>query len=183
MNAIILTGGRSSRFGSNKSEALLGENSLLQFLTDQLSDCSLIIVGPTSPITAQYVLENPPGGGPVAGIAAGMELVESERVAIYAVDTPFLPQFRTLLENSFDHDGVVALDGEGFHQYLGGIYRTTALREVIKSQGDASGLSVRKLFSTLNLITVELEQSELLMDIDNQTDLARAQAIYERIVK
>ena len=183
MNAIILTGGESSRFGSDKSEAVIANRTLLEHVADQLSDCSLIIVGPTSSITAQYVQEDPIGGGPVAGIAAGIESVKSERVAIYAVDTPFAPYCRCLLEAAFEGDGVVAVDGEGYSQYLGGIYKSESLRAVLQGQSELSGQSVRKLFSKLNLVRVEVPQPELLMDIDTREDLAKAREIYDRITK
>ena len=44
MNTIVLTGGTSKRFGSDKSQAQINGKSLLQILTDGLTE--LIIVGP-----------------------------------------------------------------------------------------------------------------------------------------
>jgi len=56
MKKIILTGGTSHRFGSNKSEAEINGRSLLDILTSELDD--LIIVGPKTNIDAIYALEN-----------------------------------------------------------------------------------------------------------------------------
>ncbi|MEY3935397.1 MAG: hypothetical protein RI901_827 [Actinomycetota bacterium] len=48
MKKVILTGGTSKRFGSNKAEAKINGKSLLEILATDLDE--LIIVGPTTSV-------------------------------------------------------------------------------------------------------------------------------------
>ena len=70
LSAMILTGGSSSRFGSDKSQAKLGANSLIENLLFTLPpEIDIVIVGPDLENSARhvrYTQENPLGGGPVA---------------------------------------------------------------------------------------------------------------------
>ena len=92
-SALILTGGTSKRFGSDKSEAIFNGKALIDFLISSLpADVAVVIVGPDRdefPSTIQMIKEDPPGGGPVAGIAAGLPLIETEYVAVLATDMPY----------------------------------------------------------------------------------------------
>lgn len=174
MNIIILSGGKSERFGSNKSEAKIAELTLLEFLANQLTSHDLIVVGEPTKVKAQYIREEPIGGGPCAGIEAGMKLVKSEIVAIYAVDAPFAPTYLASLEINLVRDAAVPLDIEGLPQYLGGIYRSEKVMQAINRFVDVHGISVRKLFSQLDTDFVDVDKPELLMDIDTPQDLERA---------
>ena len=96
MKKVILTGGTSKRFGSNKAEAKINGKSLLEILATDLDE--LIIVGPTTSVKAIYVREEPIGGGPVSAIGAAMTVVDTELVAIFATDMPFAPKILDELE-------------------------------------------------------------------------------------
>ena len=66
-SAIVLSGGTNKRFGSDKSVALLHGLTLLEnVLTFIPKEVKTVIVG-------KDVFEEPPLGGPVAGIARGLQ--------------------------------------------------------------------------------------------------------------
>ena len=98
MKTIILTGGTSKRFGSDKSEALINDKTLLEYLTEGLSN--LVIVGPETDLEAVYVREEPAGAGPVAAIDAGLRAVDTDLVSIFATDMPFAPRVLPQLINT-----------------------------------------------------------------------------------
>ena len=79
-SVIVLSGGTNKRFGSDKSQALLNGITLLDHVLSFIpTDVKTVIVG-------KDVFEDPPLGGPVAGIARGLQEIDTEFVAVgYAV--------------------------------------------------------------------------------------------------
>ena len=181
MKSIILTGGTSKRFGSDKSQALIKGLPLIEFLASDLKD--LIIVGPKTNIDAIYVREEPIGAGPVAAIAAGMKEVDSELVAIFATDMPFAPKLLPQLESALIHDAALPIDFDGFIQPLAGIYRSDKLRIALKSLGTPDNKSVKELIAKLQIDQVPLVDTELLLDIDTQDDLLKAIDLASRLAQ
>lgn len=183
MNAIILTGGTSTRFGSDKYKALVAGRSLLEILTSNLPECDLIIVGPSTPISAKYVQEKPILSGPVSAIAAGMCLVTHETVAIYATDMPFAPLLINEMIPSLVTDGVVPVDNEGIPQPLAGLYRTASLRAALQEFSSFKNKSVKSLMSNLEVTLLNTKHTEYLLDIDTLNELEIAKVIQGRISK
>ena len=160
LGAIILTGGTSSRFGSDKSQAKLGANSLIENLLITLpTEIDIVIVGPEledSPRTVRYTQEHPLGGGPVAAIEAGLKLLNSKFVAIIATDMPFASQILAVLSQNFpeNEDATIPLDLDGIRQPLCGVYRTDALVNALKALGSTQGQSMRNLIQILTVTTI-----------------------------
>jgi molybdopterin-guanine dinucleotide biosynthesis protein A len=181
MKKIILTGGTSHRFGSNKSEAEINGRSLLDILTSELDD--LIIVGPKTNIDAIYVREEPIGGGPVAAIGAAMNVVDTELVAIFATDMPFAPKILEKLEQSLVDDAALPVDSEGFVQPLAALYKSNQLRSALCSLGALENRSLKELVAILKINQVPLVETELLLDIDTQADLFKAIDLASRLAQ
>lgn len=79
---IVLGGGEGRRLGGvSKPDLLLGGRRLLDRVLDAGSGCApLVVVAPDSvevPSGVLRTLEDPPAGGPVAGIAAGLALLRA----------------------------------------------------------------------------------------------------------
>ena len=179
MNAIILTGGTSKRFGSDKSQAKIQGKSLLEYLSHGLEN--LIIVGPETSIPAKYVREEPIGSGPVAAIAAAMLEVDSDLVAIYATDMPFAPRITSQLVSALKNDAAVAIDCDGKLQPLAAIYRSSKLRSALASYESVENQSVKSLIAKLVIDEVPVVETEYLMDIDTQEDLLKAVDLASRL--
>ena len=187
-SVIILTGGKSTRFGSDKSHALLGEQTLLSHLLSDLPvTIEIVIVGPEFKEVSRdlrFVQENPRGSGPVAALNAGVDLIDTEFVAVIATDMPFaISAINNLL--NFLHsvqDGVIPRDGEGVAQTLCAIYRTSSLRQALTKLGNPEGRSMRSLVALLDLTEVELPITleSSLLDIDTPEELNRAIAMNRR---
>lgn len=179
---MILSGGTSARFGSDKSLALIGGKSLISRILAAIPDeFEIIIVGPDPQIqNLNYycVQETPANGGPVAGVKAGLTLCTSEIVAVMATDMPFATARIINLFNSLtSHDDcVMYVDTAGIKQPFAALYRVEALERALHEMGAVTGKSMRELLSYLKVqeisMTDEVEQS--LIDIDTPLDLARA---------
>jgi molybdopterin-guanine dinucleotide biosynthesis protein A len=94
LGVIILTGGASSRMGADK--ALLDWNG--RRAVDRLADlaaevgATVVITSGAQPCGLPFAVEDPPGGGPVAGIAAAAAMLRGTcaRALVLAVDAPTL---------------------------------------------------------------------------------------------
>jgi len=179
---IVLSGGTSSRFGADKSQAMLGHQQLIHhILTGIPKEFEIIIVGADPLFTlASYrcVQENPVGGGPVAGIAAALELCESEIVGVLATDMPFAGAHMIhLLSAMTSHDdAIIFVDSEGFKQPLAALYRREALETALSKIGNPHGASMRTLISHLNIheIPMSPEIEKAMIDVDTPHDLVVA---------
>jgi molybdopterin-guanine dinucleotide biosynthesis protein A len=179
---IVLSGGTSSRFGADKSQAMLGHQQLIHYiLTGIPKEFEIIIVGADPLFTlASYrcVQENPVGGGPVAGIAAALELCESEIVGVLATDMPFAGAHMIhLLSAMTSHDdAIIFVDSEGFKQPLAALYRREGLETALSKIGNPHGASMRTLISHLNIheIPMSPEIEKAMIDVDTPHDLVVA---------
>jgi len=179
---IVLSGGTSSRFGADKSQAMLGHQQLIHhILTGIPKEFEIIIVGADPLFTlASYrcVQENPVGGGPVAGIAAALELCESEIVGVLATDMPFAGAHMIhLLSAMTSHDdAIIFVDSEGFKQPLAALYRREALETALSKIGNPHGASMRTLISHLNIHEIHMspEIEKAMIDVDTPHDLVVA---------
>ena len=127
--------------------------------------------------------EDPPYGGPVAGIAAGLEELRDVKVplvAVLACDIPGAPQAvekilsssrLAELPQSLDFDGVCALAKDGYPQWLLAFYRLDYLRRRVRVAGQHGG-SVRRLLEGARLAGVPMPE-HYLQDVDSPGDLAR----------
>lgn len=182
LSAMILTGGSSTRFGSDKSQAKLGVISLIENLLLTLPlEIEIVIVGPeleNSARQVKYTQEHPLGGGPVAAIEAGLKLIDSEFVAIIATDMPFASQILAVLRENLPEteDATIPLDPAGIRQPLCALYRRDALARAVTELGNTQGQSVRNLIQILTVRELRLDPvlQRILLDIDTPADLERA---------
>ena len=179
---IVLSGGTSVRFGSDKSCALIGGQTLIaRILTSIPHEFEIIVVGPDPVVQGvQYICvqENPLGGGPVAGFKAGLDACSSEVIALTATDMPFATgHIINLLNFMTSHDdAVMYVDSAGFKQPLAAVYRVGAVKKALDEIGDVHGQSMRNLVAQLRVreISMSSEIAQALIDIDTQADLERA---------
>ncbi|MDQ1726050.1 MAG: hypothetical protein QOK14_95, partial [Frankiaceae bacterium] len=128
-DAIVLAGGSSRRMGGGDKTALaVGGTPLLERVLAAVAGAGLrIVVGEARPTTVPvtWAREEPPGGGPVAALAAGLPLVRNDTVVLLAGDLPFL-DLRSVealvagVRADVGADGVVAVDDGGAPQWLCG---------------------------------------------------------------
>jgi molybdopterin-guanine dinucleotide biosynthesis protein A len=135
--AVVLAGGRAARLGGQpKPQLQVGGRSMLSTVLAALDGASpRVVVGPPQPVPAGVLLvrEEPPGGGPVPALAAGLgEVGDAEVVAVLAADLPFVTTaLLASLRGRLTGDGVLVVDDTGRDQLLLGVWRTSALRTAL----------------------------------------------------
>uniref|UniRef100_UPI00055F84E1 molybdenum cofactor guanylyltransferase n=1 Tax=Kitasatospora sp. MBT63 TaxID=1444768 RepID=UPI00055F84E1 len=97
-DAVVLAGGAAARLGgADKPGLTVGGRSLLDRVVAACEGADrIVVVGPQRATAGvRWAREEPPGGGPVAAVAAGLAQVTADRVLLLAADLPFLDR-RTL---------------------------------------------------------------------------------------
>jgi molybdopterin-guanine dinucleotide biosynthesis protein A len=140
-----------------------------------------VVVGPPQPVPTGVVLvrEEPPGGGPVPALRAGLAAVTHDVVAVLAGDLPFLtPEVVAGLRDRLTGDGVLVVDATGRDQLLLGLWRTAALRAAVAGAGGPT--SMRAVLSPLAVRRWRPDAPAggpaPWTDCDTPADLARARA-------
>ena len=131
---VVLSGGSSVRFqGADKASMEVGGATLLEHVLGALADVAgrrgRRRRGAHQP-SGDLRREDPAGGGPAAGLLAGLVRVSftARHVVVLAVDMPLVTTAtvsRLLL--SVGEDGALLVDEDGRRQYLCAVYRTAAL--------------------------------------------------------
>lgn len=159
---IVLAGGGGTRLGGVDKAALevAGRRLLDRVLDSAAAARRVVVVGPVPvPEPVLQTVEDPPGGGPVAGIAAGLTSLRAlpgsvSWTLILAVDQPqAAAAVADLLEAAAtagpNVEMVCPQDSTGHPQWLLAAYRTTALATALERVGSGHGTSVRRLVSGL----------------------------------
>ena len=175
VTVVVLAGGRSSRFGSDKLAAPLAGTTVLDHLLASLpQEWPVIAVGEERPTPRPltWTREDPPGGGPLAGIAAGLALVTTDLTAVVAGDMPYaaaglLELAAALAAAGPDTAAAVAVDDEGHANPLLAVYRTTAARDLVPQP--AHGIPAKTLL-VLPHLTVRIA-GVTSRDVDTPADL------------
>ena len=93
-DAVVLAGGAAERLGrADKPGVRVGGRTLLDRVLAACADAAVtVVVGARRP-TARPVVwarEEPPGGGPLAALHAGLRHTTADRVVVLSADLPFL---------------------------------------------------------------------------------------------
>lgn len=181
-DAVVLAGGGGTRLGGVvKADVEVGGRALLDHVLDGLAPAAaVVVVGPPAVDRAGVarVLEDPPGSGPVAGLAAGLAHLSgspSPVVVVLACDIPRGPAaLPALLAAVADGDGA-RLVADGRPQHLVAAYRREALDAAFARLGDPAGASMRALLVGLDLVDVP-DPADLGADADTWADVRRLDA-------
>jgi len=195
---IILAGGASRRMGRNKlllqrdGVPLIGivVEGVHRQLLARASSVPTIVVGPqptegTIPpagFEVVFTREEPPGGGPLAALAAGIAGIGESPgadsvVIVLAGDAPHGPAAMDLLLETFgaidaDHDAVILTDAQGRLQPLCAAYGLRPVRQALAALGDTSGLRMDDLLEQLAIARIP-DTVDAALDIDTPDDAER----------
>ena len=161
ISAIVLAGGRSSRFGSDKLHALIDGRALLDHAIAGVSAVAsdvVVVVGPDTQVGAvggaRVVRDPVPDEGPLVGLVAGLEAVREPIAIVAAGDMPTLDadvlrlMVRTL---QLGDEGIaaIALEWRGRLQPLPVALRTGATTATAARLVEDGERSLRGLFERL----------------------------------
>ncbi|MFD7407474.1 NTP transferase domain-containing protein [Streptomyces sp. NPDC059866] len=191
-DAVVLAGGAARRLGgADKPGVRVGGRALLDRVLAACADARTTVVvadpRPTArPVT--WAREEPPGGGPLAALAAGLQHTAADRVLVLSADLPFLDgrtvdRLLSTLDTAGEEDeggadGVVLTDPTGRDQPLVAAYRARHLHRTFASlgteHGGLTGLPLRLLTAALNLTRISDPVASF--DCDTWDDIATARA-------
>jgi molybdopterin-guanine dinucleotide biosynthesis protein A len=172
--------------GTPKANLLVAGRSLL-VRTRQLLPAAgrIVVVGQVDDVDALgsnvvVTQERPPGGGPVAGLDAGLALVDAPVVVVLAVDMPLLTRstIDQLIGECTTKEAAMLVDESGRRQPLAAVYRTSALREALDRLGPPAGRAMRDVVAGLAVTEISTHPDETL-DCNTWKDVARARRILE----
>ncbi|RPF27095.1 molybdenum cofactor guanylyltransferase [Georgenia muralis] len=190
-DAVVLAGGTGRRLGgASKPGVELAGRRLLDHVLDAVAGARrVVVVAPDDvavPPGVVRTLEDPPLGGPAAGLAAGLAALTDGAApwtAVLACDAPragtALGRLRaaaaavpTDAPGRPGPDGACLVDAAGSVQWLTGMYRTASLRAAVAGPAGARGRSVRSLLGDLDIVLVGAVGEEA-ADVDTWADLDR----------
>ena len=192
VDVVVLAGGTGRRLGGAvKPDVVARGARLLDHVLaglEQLRDRGLplghvCVVAPAAvdlPTGVRRALEDPPLGGPVAGIAAGLESLDqcgptAGLIGLLTCDAPSswraLPGLiKALRQSQPGADGVCALDGDHV-QYLLGLYHRRALAAAVAPDGvPLRDTAVRRSLGRLRVTVIPVPHG-VVRDLDTWAEV------------
>lgn len=173
-HAVILTGGTASRLGGADKAALAyaGTTLLAHALESVAGADQVVVVGPevATARPVRFTRENPPLGGPVAALLAGMAAIEDAvaEIVVLAVDLPYVDAgtVARLRAARGAHEAAYLVDEAGRRQ-VAGVHGPGT-----RGSGGAHGSSLRDFLRALDVVDVPAlgQESD---DVDTWSDVER----------
>jgi molybdopterin-guanine dinucleotide biosynthesis protein A len=198
--ALVLAGGRSSRYGGVKPLARLGGKPLVLHAIDEISgvaDEIIVVVGRESdaatyrklmPKSVRVVKDRIHLKSPLVGVVAGFHFMKSEYSYVLSCDTPFIKSgvLKLLYRKADRSDAVIPKWPNGDIEPLQAVYKTRPAAAAARSALDKDEFRIVDMIKRLKKVTYvsvnEVKQidTELItfFNINTRSDLRRASAIY-----
>lgn len=184
---LVLAGGRSRRFGSEKAMALLDGRPMIDAAVAYLkASCDLVAVGaPAESAAGEWAqaqgldrLTDDPAlpQGPLTGVLAGLRWAAAraaDRLATIPCDTPRLPAgLIERLSASLDtgHAAAVARTADGLHP-LCGVWRADLGDVFARAMASGDHPPVREVLGLLKAEAVWFEDADAFLNVNTAQDL------------
>ena len=179
VTGLILAGGESRRFGSDKARHLVGGRAMITRVHDVLSPLVATVLVSVRDESASYdlsskrVVDQYPGAGPLAGLHAGLTQCHTPWLLALACDLPFLtPEVLGALLSARDdpEHPVVACTPDGRRHPLCALY-PRSLRSVAGELLEAERLAMHGLLRTSGPVREVPVPHEPLRNVNARSDL------------
>jgi molybdopterin-guanine dinucleotide biosynthesis protein A len=182
--AIILAGGQSSRFGSNKALALLAGKPLVCHVTERLShtaDETFVVIGRREPRGdyeavlprgVKVINDAQEGKTPFNGIVTGLQAASSEYAFICACDIPFVNErvVDLFFWRASSVDAAIPKWNDGGIEPLEAVYRVSSTLQVARETMARSGQRLKVMIDKLaHVVYVSVEDEVSRLDSDLRT--------------
>lgn len=158
LQVIVLAGGRGARMGGvDKAQVTLDGVRLVDHLVDSLAGVPVVVVSAQLRLDVPVVSEDPPFGGPVAGIAAGFRSLEApDLVGVLSVDAPdsatLLPLLIDALSADPQADVAVVRAADGHVQPLCAVWRAAGLARALSELHTVRDQAAKKLLGAAHRV-------------------------------
>jgi len=175
--AIILAGGSSTRMKSDKSLLDIQGVPLIVYIVRQLKTCFPSVIISTNHrekyefLGVPIVRDDPPQGGPVAGMLAGLMASPYELNFIMACDIPVVYRnvIRSLFARIDNYDVAIPSRGSELWEPFFGLYRRRViplLRRVMRGKKPW----MRTVLDGADVVTVDVDSGEWPKNINTQEE-------------
>jgi molybdopterin-guanine dinucleotide biosynthesis protein A len=175
-SAVILAGGAGSRLGEEKSLIDFEGRPLIEWSMKKLAGIvdDVVTVARSQEQASllealfpdmEVAFDHISGYGPVAGLAAGMEMAKGEYALAVGCDLPFLnvDVINRLFELVCGYDAAVPISNSGMMEPLHAVYKRDSLLEACRKSIEKGE---RKIRSPLAMLRVNYISMELFRPID-----------------
>lgn len=162
--ALILAGGRSTRFGSDKASALLAGRPLLDHVARALAAvCDDVVVVrakgqvlPAVSVPVRVTDDRHEGLGPLAGMVAGFEVLQAPLAFVVSCDAPLVqPALVRLLAGEAASADIALPFANGFPQPLVAVYRVETCLPAFREAVERGDLKITAAFKGLRVRRVD----------------------------
>jgi len=194
-DAVVLAGGTGRRLGGVDKAGLVvaGVPLLDRVLRASAAARHTVVVGEARPVAREvrWTREDPPGGGPLAGLAAGLSALPSVAesdvkplpVVVLATDLPWLQsadvdRLIAALAAEPGAEAAVFSDPGGRMQPLAAVYRISPIRAALAAVEPVHSKPVKLVLHALTVVTVPDRGAA--GDCDTPDQLAAVRAHFDR---
>jgi molybdenum cofactor guanylyltransferase len=170
--AIILSGGKSSRMGTNKALLKLNEKTTIERMVDILKiyfDDIILVTNDMEDyqfLGVKMVSDHYPGKGPLAGFHAGLMASDYDVNFITACDMPFISgELAAALVNMIDHYDALVPVINGKMQTLCAVFQKKSAAK-IEECIENGHLPIKHLLEHLNVLYVTEKELQAYSNID-----------------
>ncbi|MEM2897013.1 MAG: molybdenum cofactor guanylyltransferase [Candidatus Bathyarchaeia archaeon] len=179
-SAIVLSGGKSSRFGENKALKRLKGKPLFRYVIDNLPKSEyevVLVIGLEDRIdkfsrflssSITITKDDLEGCGPLAGILSGLKMVSSTYTAILPCDSPFIkPEVVDFLfKNVRRHEAIIPKWPNGYIEPLHAVYKVKPALKAAREAIDRKELYIVDMIKRLK--TVKYVSTNRIKRYDNK---------------
>lgn len=187
MIGVILAGGKSSRFGEDKSLYILNGKPMYEHVANSLQKVQAIdeiVINTNDKLETSFknykvIVDDPAfiDYGPLGGLYAAAKKYPGESLMIISCDTPYVDaEWLNILaaEAARTNRTVITTDNEREHPLIG-VYQHDNLAERLKAQLNTKRLSLKAFFENLDVDYLNIESYNLnsttLININRKTDI------------
>ncbi|KAF0130305.1 MAG: molybdopterin-guanine dinucleotide biosynthesis protein A [Bacteroidetes bacterium] len=172
ITGIILAGGKSRRFGTDKAFALFRGRKMIEYSIAALQNlCNTLVISAGNENYMQFgfpvVADNFPEGGPLSGMEACMKAFPAKAYLVSGCDTPLADSalFKTLLQALGYYDAVVLTDTSGKPEPLLGCYSASSYPVILDALKNKQH-KVQDVLSQLNCLYLKATDPTALANIN-----------------
>ncbi|MBI5947210.1 MAG: molybdenum cofactor guanylyltransferase [Chloroflexi bacterium] len=166
LSAIVLAGGRSTRFGSDKASALIDGRPMLHRVVEAVAAvCDEVVVVaatggagslPPYPLPLVVVEDRVQGSGPLAGLVEGMRVARGSLCFATSCDAPLLrPGLVRLLAGQIGEADICCPRVHGRLQPLAAVYRRATCLPVFERNLAEGRLPLLAAYDHLRVVEVD----------------------------
>ena len=175
ISAIILSGGKSSRYGQDKCDLLFDGNTFLNNQINKFRDIGIVDIiacGYRGEKCDTKVVEDSILKGPLSGIYFGLKATKNDKAFVVSVDLPLLQKdtIKQIIDYSYtSNSDIVAVKHEERIEPLIAIYKKDLCSKIYELlNGD--NYSLMGLFDLCKVDFVEMDKKEQFLNVNYKDD-------------